>query len=115
MKEDVIHKLPFKVWVSLLRKKIASGYDVKLEILGNSMYPTLKNGDVVSVKSSKPEDIRKGTIIVFHHWPSNLTTHRVVAIHKCDGETIYKTQGDNNPVPDNYGVIYSEIIGAVSL
>lgn len=42
MKEDVIHKLPFKVWVSLLRKKIASGYDVKLEILGNSMYPTLK-------------------------------------------------------------------------
>lgn len=115
MKEDAIHKLPFKAWVSLLRKKIAFGYDVKLEILGDSMFPTLKKGDVVSVRSSQPEDIREGTIIVFHHWPSNLTTHRVVAIHKCGGETIYETQGDNNPVPDNYGVRYSEIIGVISL
>ena len=111
----MIYKLQFKVWVSLLRKKISLGHRTKLEILGDSMFPTLKKGDVVSVSFCEAEDIKKGTIIIFHHWPNNLTIHRVVEIHKCGGKIIYKTQGDNNPVPDNYDVMYSEIIGVVSL
>lgn len=78
---------------------------------GNSMYPTLQNGDMVIFHSIPQQNIPNGTIIVFVQAetgsPSLDAIIRPVVIHRtigmvvqADGTDYYKTKGDNNQLAD---------------
>lgn len=81
-------------------------------------------GDLIFVKTVKPEEVKKGDVISFFDPAGNgtsITSHRVVDIINEGGKISFKTKGDNNntedklPVPaDNLAGVYTgfKIAGA---
>jgi len=73
-------------------------------------------GDILLIRKVSPENISVGDVIVFHR--SNNTNdipvvHRVIDKWEFKGEYVYKTNGDNNVVPDSWIVYESNIRGVV--
>jgi signal peptidase I len=88
---------------------------------GNSMYPTLQNGDLVffTVPSGP---IQNGTIIVFVQQRSGIPAfdsmlqqvliHRVISVgHEPNGVADYQTKGDNNQATDPFVTDAPNVIG----
>jgi signal peptidase I len=92
---------------------------------GNSMYPTLQNGALVFFTASAAP-IQNGSIIVFVQTQSGFPVldsvlepvliHRVIGVgQEPDGQTYYKTKGDNNEVPDPFVTDSSDVLGVPAL
>ena len=84
-------------------------------ILTQSMYPTIKAGDVVITYKNDDNVYKKGDIITF---VSNLNgginiTHRVEKVYKNEQEPSYKTKGDNNNAADTEITKGSNVLGKV--
>lgn len=84
-------------WLSA-RYFLATDYPL-VYVASNSMYPTLRVGDLLFVKGVKPEDIRVGDVVVFIKptGSGERIVHRVVSIKNVDGRILITTKGDNNP------------------
>jgi len=63
---------------------LVDGHGVKFRSPGNSMYPTIRNGDVITVMPIETASITIGDIILYRH-KSGVTAHRVIRIAKRDG------------------------------
>ncbi len=88
------------------RKPINSLYYV-----GRSMFPILRNLDILSISSAEKGEIKRGDIIVFRSIGSErMIAHRVISIEN-DG---VKTRGDNMYADDLALVLYNSIIGKVT-
>lgn len=87
-------------------------------ILTQSMVPTINVNDAVLVKRSDVNDVKVGDIITFSSIDSaynGLTiTHRIVGKQNDkNGNYIFRTKGDNNPVDDRSYVPFNNIYGKV--
>jgi signal peptidase len=91
-------------------------------VQGNSMYPTLHNGDLVVFGRAPQEQIANGTIIVFVQGDTGVTAldslvrpvviHRIVGVViQADGTIYYRTKGDNNQFVDPALVQADHILG----
>lgn len=77
-------------------------------ITSGSMWPTLKEGDLVLIKGvNQKEEIKEGDIVVYQN-PKGFTIHRVVKLN----ENTLITKGDANNVNDS-PVEYNQIIGKI--
>ena len=75
-------------------------------ITSGSMWPALKQGDLVLIKGVEGKDeVNIGDIIVYQN-PKGFTIHRVIKT----GEDTLTTKGDANNVEDN-PIEYEEVIG----
>ena len=75
-------------------------------ITSGSMWPVLKQGDMVFIKGIKgKEDLRIGDVIVYKN-PIGFTIHRIIEMR----EDTLTTKGDANNVSDS-PIGYEEIIG----
>jgi len=54
-------------------------------------------GDILFVMGEKPEDLKKGDVIIFAANYKSPIIHRIVEIEKNNDEFIFSTLGDNNP------------------
>jgi signal peptidase I len=77
---------------------------------GNSMFPTLKKGDILRVVPYKDRDISVGDVLVFNS-PYGRTpiVHRVVILSHAG----VRTKGDNSLAIDDFILQPHEIIGSV--
>ncbi|MCD6301393.1 MAG: signal peptidase I [Staphylothermus sp.] len=87
-------------------------------VKGYSMFPLLREGDIVFAYKPKPADIREGEVIIYRSIDGKLIIHRVVEVVIKDNRYYYITKGDNNPVPDyaefrGPGVPYERVEGVV--
>jgi signal peptidase len=73
-----------------------------MPIFGNSMFPTLKSGSLLTIKSVNPNDVKVGDIIVYnvpamvrdyYNYPP-VVSHRVIEI-KTVPSLGFRTKGDN--------------------
>src|SRR5690554_5927621 len=79
-------------------------------VSSDSMYPALKTGDAVFVKSADIGDIKTGDIVTIEYNDSSgFFTHRVVDIDNAQG-LIY-TKGDANEKEDLFPASESKLIG----
>lgn len=84
----------------------------------DSMYPTLKPGDLIIDKAVKdPSKLRVGDIITY--WTvidgqRVLNTHTIYNIYDGGDYLIFETKGDNNNVVDSLTVHESEVVGKYS-
>ena len=92
---------------------------------GNSMYPNLRNGDLVFF-AAPSQPIANGTIIVFVQQRSGVPAldsvlqqvviHRVISTGvEPNGVTYYQTKGDNNRAPDPFVTDAPNVLGVPSL
>ena len=84
------------------------GYKV-LQVMSGSMDDVFSVGDVILIKETRQEEIKKGDIITFKK--ENIITHRIVEINKTNDTMYYTTKGDKNNVNDAEKVKYEEIEG----
>jgi len=89
------------------------GYNEYIVATG-SMAPIYDIGDLIVVKKADKENIQLGDVITYLLSDGSQTvTHRVVELVEQDGETLYRTQGDNNNSPDPDLISYNQIKGEV--
>ena len=92
---------------------------------GNSMYPSLHNGDLVFF-AAPSGPIQNGTIIVFVQQQSGVPAldsllqpvviHRVTGVgREPDGLAYYQTKGDNNEAPDPFVTDAPNVLGVPSV
>ena len=62
---------------------LVDGHGVKFRAPGNSMYPTIRNGDVITVTPLGASSVTIGDIILYQY-KSGVTAHRVIRIAKID-------------------------------
>ncbi len=92
------------------------GYRI-LQVISNSMSPTIETETCIVIRKVEAEDIAVGDIITFVSEAPEirgyLNTHRVYDITKDSGtgETLYITKGDAYEQPDSYPVEYEQIAG----
>lgn len=82
-------------------------------VQGNSMYPVMRDNDLVVVKKTSPESLRKGNIIVYRDKNGQYTVHRLV---KKGKGAIFFLKGDGYnllPEPINRDSIIGKAIGLV--
>ena len=111
--EDNVCK--FLCWFKIIKRELAFNCNrhVKIRVHGQSMIPTLKPNQTVSVVYKEELAIKEDDMIVYKHHMANLTIHRVVKIISFDNLTYLVTKGDNNCQIDDYLVTFNEILGVV--
>jgi signal peptidase len=84
-------------------------------VLTDSMYPTIKSGDLVICNTAKAKDVKEGDIMSFFDPAGNgstVVTHRVVeVITNEDGSLSFRTRGDANNADDSELVPEKNVIG----
>lgn len=78
-----------------------------LTTTGDSMEPTLSDGDLVLVRPAS--NYRPGDIIAYRHAELGIVLHRLIRI----SDEGYVVQGDNNAAPDDYIRSSDQILGSV--
>ncbi|MCB9380373.1 MAG: signal peptidase I [Acidimicrobiaceae bacterium] len=83
-----------------------------VQVTGNSMYPTLRQGDVVLL--TRDDRYAVGDIIAYKSQllGGEVVIHRIIAIHPGGR---YATQGDNNNFIDQYEPVVTDILGKQSV
>ncbi len=77
-----------------------------LSVQTGSMEDTLNPGDLIfsEVTNDPSYEYKKGDIVTFSidlNGEQSLNTHRIIEVIKDKDITYYRTQGDNNPTPDD--------------
>lgn len=76
-------------------------------ITSGSMWPALKEGDLIFIQSVAKEELKKGDIVVYRNKDNNtFTIHRIVSL---DEET-FTTKGDANFTEDK-PIFYEDLVG----
>jgi len=78
---------------------LEDNHQLSFSMRGNSMYPTLKAGDVGIVEKCKSADLQIGDIIVFKQ-NGKLITHRLISIIVENETQLFVAKGDKNSHPD---------------
>lgn len=84
-------------------------------ILTQSMYPTIKAGDVIITYKEDDNKYSEGDVITFISDKNGgiAITHRVNEVYNINGVYSYKTKGDNNNTADNEIINSSNVLGRV--
>lgn len=83
-------------------------------VLTDSMLPEISSGDLIIARQTDPEDVKVGDVISFFDPAGNGTsvvTHRVIEIVEEDGQTKWRTRGDNNNTEDKVLVPFDNLVG----
>ncbi len=99
-----------QLFIDLLRE----GYIIRSWAVGESMAPCIKKGDLLVVKPIAPGEAEIGEIVAFRKEESHsvLTTHRVVAQGKDQGQCYLITKGDRNLYRD-FPLSPQDVLGKV--
>lgn len=87
-----------------------------LTVLTSSMTPNLPPGTLIVVRPTDPDDIHPGDVVTYQLRSDEpeVVTHRVIQrTALADGQLIFITQGDANPMPDETPVQEVQIRGTL--
>jgi signal peptidase I len=90
---------------------VDQGTNFLLCVYGSSMYPTIRDGDVVQVRPVEPGEIGIGDIFLFRN-TGRLFVHRLIAKARQGDRLLLIAKGDANPRPDKQ-VEHSEVLGKI--
>ena len=99
-----------QIFIDLLRE----GHMIRSWAVGGSMSPCIKKGDLLVVKPISLEEAGIGEIVAYRKDENHsvLTTHRVVARGKDQGQCYLITQGDRNLYRD-FPLFPQDVLGKV--
>lgn len=97
---------------------VVVGTDPGLPLNECSMTPNLSPGDLLVVEGAEDGGLHAGDVIVFRNPRSRdeFVVHRVIEVVQVNGESRYRTKGDNdrtNPFPDPWLLQHEDVVGRV--
>jgi signal peptidase I len=81
------------IFASIVEDALTSGEMVRFRAEGESMYPTIRDGDAITVARVSAGDVVRGDILLCRH-EARVLAHRVVGVTRCDGELFFELRGD---------------------
>jgi signal peptidase I len=87
------------------------GYGIRFRATGQSMQPTIEDGDMITVAPVAPADIRRGDILLYQSERS-VKAHRVVGINQPERRPEYVLRGDASDTCDD-PVEATQVLGRV--
>jgi SOS-response transcriptional repressor LexA len=75
--------------IPIVEELLRAGQRIRLEVAGSSMYPFIKDGDVVEIEKPGPR-LQKGDVLLVRVCENSYVIHRVV---KVDGEYFFPSGG----------------------
>ncbi len=84
---------------ALIDASLQSGQAIRFTITTPSKLPTLMPGDQVIVRGIRPEELRRGDIVLVQSGESRMA-HRLIGWCSVDGAKCLVTKGDNSWVAD---------------
>ena len=94
---------------SLLQEILTRGNSIRCKASGISMYPFIRNGDVLLIEPNGTADYNIGDVILFLHDNGTYVTHRLI---RKDGSSTLITKGDNTRCYDS-PVHMEQVLGRV--
>ena len=108
---STIHDKPnTELFHELSRELIRAGKSFRFRAVGVSMTPTIRNGEILHVERVRPEELKKGDIVLFREGP-NFRAHRLVRLDREN--EIFTTRGDAS-VEDDASIRREQIVGKVT-
>lgn len=83
----------------LVKEALKRGFTIQVKVTGNSMYPSLKDNDVLTIKQIPHEQIKIGDIVIYSE-TDGPTAHRVYRKLYVEGAPSFITKGDNSLILD---------------
>jgi len=92
---------------------LARGHQVRFQATGSSMYPTIRDKDVITVAAADAAGIKKGDIVLYR-LGQGVIAHRVVGIEQTDEGVARRVtfRGDSADLADA-PVVPDQILGRV--
>ena len=88
-------------------------------IISPSMTPNINVYDVIFVKKTDPNKLKKGDVITFYstnpYFGNTPITHRIVNVINDNGKLYFETKGDANSINDEEKIPQENVIGKVYL
>jgi signal peptidase len=81
-------------FLELSQEVLDRGALLRFQAHGSSMYPFIKNGDIIIVERRNGSSVSTGDIIFYRRPDGSPTAHRLVEIKNRENSTILITKGD---------------------
>lgn len=98
---------------SLFAEILARGGSLQFEAHGGSMFPFIRDGDVLTVKPVSPKDLRAGDVALYRTAGGGLAVHRVVSRELQDERVVLMLRGDAAPVASER-VSAEQVLGQIA-
>jgi len=82
--------------VELSKEMMKEGYRVSLRATGKSMYPFIRDGDIIEIERVNVQQIKLGDIIFYHNEDRDIVAHRVIRKSSGNLGPLFITKGDAN-------------------
>ncbi|MCK4648717.1 signal peptidase I [bacterium] len=99
-------------FLELSKDILSQGACLRFQAKGGSMYPAIRDGDILNVEPVKVKDIRLGDVIFYRTAGERMVAHRVIKKLSQNDRLILVTKGDSNTGKEEE-VILEEILGRV--
>lgn len=96
---------------SVLLEALARGITVVFRAQGGSMYPTIRDGEVITVTPARAEDVVRGDVLLCRSG-RRVLAHRVAAVTRENGTKYFHLRGDAKGGCDA-PVLAADIVGRV--
>lgn len=87
-------------FVELATDILSKGDTLRFRAHGGSMYPFIKDGDIIEVKPIGTSAIRLGDVIFYRSARGRLLAHRVIKVGAQRGQVVFVTKGDSTSKSD---------------
>jgi hypothetical protein len=91
---------------------LESGYGLRFRARGSSMYPLVRDGDILDVRPIGNAPIGVGDIVLYRSSDKGIVVHRVVGVHRQGEKATLRIKGDAAG-PADPRVLESQVLGRV--
>ena len=100
-----------EVFIGVLDEALKSGTLVRFRAEGDSMYPTIRNGDTITIAPVSTDEVVCGDVLLCRH-DNRVLAHRLVGVTTCGSDRLFSLRGDAKAACDA-PVGASDLVGKV--
>jgi signal peptidase I len=81
------------IFRALVEEALAAGTSVRFRAEGTSMYPTIRDGEVITIAPVRTDQLVRGDVLLCRH-DTRMIAHRLVAVTSRGAERRFHFRGD---------------------
>jgi signal peptidase I len=82
------------LFAAVIEKALTAGATVRFRAEGTSMYPTIRDGEAITIAAICTNDIVRGDVLLCRH-EQRLVAHRVVSVATRGSDRFFELRGDS--------------------
>ena len=100
-----------EVFVGVMDEALRNGTLVRFRAEGDSMYPTIRDGEAITIAPVSTAEVVRGDVLLCRH-DKRVLAHRVVAVTARAGDHLFHLRGDAKAACDA-PIVAGDVMGRV--